>query len=79
MIPKYRISTYPAYPEGSGRYYASFARLHPHTYGAHTAHGKRTVMKAGTPFELGVFPSRKEALAAAREAVAARVAIMTTR
>jgi hypothetical protein len=71
--PKYTARTEPAH---NGAYYASYARLIPHTYGAHTAHGKRTVMRPGFFVEVGKFPTRKEALAAARAAIQAKINAM---
>jgi hypothetical protein len=43
---------------------------YPKTYGAHTAYGKRTVWKERSTFSLdGYFPTRPDAVKAARELI----------
>lgn len=70
QTPKFRFRTYPAH---GGQFYAAIARLHPHTYGAHTRLGKRTVMKPSTWVELGKFPTREQAKQSARDAIQAKL------
>lgn len=63
-----------ASPAGAGGFYASFARMITKHYGAHTAHGERAVRKPGNYRNVmkpcgrlpETFPTRKEALEAAR-------------
>lgn len=57
-----------ASPAYGGGFYASWTKIRLHHYGAHTAYGARAVLKPSGWREVGKFPTRKEAITAARKA-----------
>ena len=57
---------------GKGKYeyvehWAEIVKKAPKTYGRHTAHGARTVLKPFAFIPLGKFPTKKDAVWAAKE------------
>jgi hypothetical protein len=62
MIHRYGYSVYTSWH----RFYASGKVRRLHTYGAHTAYGKRTVWKECAWHSLGSFDTRAEAVAAGK-------------
>ncbi len=51
----------------SQQYFSAIVRKAPKTYGKHTAFGKRTVLKKIGQTEIGKFPTKQDAVWAAKE------------